>query len=366
MNDARDLVGQPLDALDTPALLVDLDAMEANIDRLATFFRQHGVGWRPHCKSHKCPAIARRQLAAGAIGITCAKVSEAEMLVAAGIGPLLIANEVVTPRKLGRLAALQRCTEVMAAIDNAHVLPAMATAATEAGAVLPVLIEVDLGMNRVGVAPGAAVLDLARQVATTPGVRLRGVMGYEGHVISAKPRETKVQACREALDRLLDAAARLRANGLAADVVSAGGTGCYDITGAQPGITEVQAGGGIFMDGMYRDQCGVDTLSCGLTVLATVTSRTDRHVVLDAGFKTLSAYHHPPTPRHRDDLKLRYLSAEHGVFDLLHGPGPAIAEQVELLVGYSDSTNFLHDWLLGVRQGRVEEVFPVQGRGLLT
>ena len=159
----------------------------------------------------------------------------------------------------------------------------------------------------------------------------------------------------------------LEADGIPVEIVSAGGTGCYQITAAYAGITEIQAGGGIFMDNMYRTACFVDDLDLALTVLATVTSRHSGHVVTDAGFKTMSSAHAEPTPVGRDDIELRYLSAEHGVWDLKPGcAGPQIGEQVEFVVGYSDSTNFLHDRFLGVRQGRVEVVWELMARGKLT
>ena len=367
MINSTDLIGLSREELDTPALLVDLETFENNLAQMATFCRLHQTGWRPHSKSHKSPEIARLQLDAGAIGITCAKLSEAELMVEYDIGPILIANQVVTPAKLSRLATLQKRQEVIVAVDDLQVIALAGGAGRESGTRIPVLIEVDIGLDRVGVQPGPPVLELARAILSTPSLHLKGLMGYEGHVLAIQPREEKIRTCHQALDLLLGSRDLLEKNDIPVEIVSAGGTGCYDITTPYPGITEVQAGGGIFMDAMYRHKLSVSELDYALTVLATVTSRTESHVVVDAGFKTMSSYHYPPLPLDRDDLELRFLSAEHGIFDLKEGhPGPRVGEQVEFVVGYSDSTNFLHDRFLGMRHGRVEKVWEIMGRGLLT
>ena len=367
MNTYSHLLGKRKEDLDTPVLLVDLDLFETNLATLLQCCQTHQIGWRPHCKSHKSPEIARLQLDAGAIGITCAKLSEAELMVENGIGPLLIANQIVTPNKLARLAALQASQEVIAAVDNPQVVPLLGEAARARGTTIPVIVELDIGLHRVGVQSGQPTLELAHQIIDTPGLRLRGLMGYEGHVLLLKPAEAKRAACHQALSLLLDSCQLLRSNGIEVEIVSAGGTGCYELTAAFPGITELQAGGGIFMDAMYRDKCSVGSLNFALTVLATVTSRSHSHVIVDAGFKTMSAYHCEPFARDRDDLEFRMLSAEHGTFDVKKGhAGPQVGEQVEFVVGYSDSTNVLHDRFLALRDGRVEKVWEILGRGLLT
>ncbi|MEW6754408.1 MAG: alanine racemase, partial [Candidatus Latescibacterota bacterium] len=276
-------------------------------------------------------------------------------------------NQIVSPPKLERLADLQQRQEVMVAVDNPAVVPVLGQAARRRGAVLPVVLELDIGMHRAGVQPGLPALGLARAAASTPGVRLCGLMGYEGHVLAVEPPEEKVRQCHQALDLLLQTRDLLLRDGLPCPVVSAGGTGCYAITAAYPGITEVQAGGGVFMDAMYRKKFGVTGLGCALTVLTTVTSQAAQHVVVDAGFKALSAYHHPPFVAGRDDLELRYLSAEHGVFAVRPGGvSPSLGERLHLVVGYSDSTDFLHDRFLATRAGRVERVWEIKGRGCLT
>ena len=363
----KSLIGMDKEELDTPVLLVDLDRFESNIAAIASCCRKHGTGWRPHSKAHKSPEIARLLVDAGAIGITCAKLSEAEMMVAHGIGDILLANQLGSARKHRRLAEIQKQGRVLAIVDTEAVLEPMAAAAAAAGTTIPVLIDVDIGMNRTGCRPGKQAAGLAEAISRRPGLRLEGIMGYEGHVLEIDPPEAKERACHESLEQLIVSRDALLARGHRCDIVSAGGTGTYTLTAAFEGITELQAGGGIFMDTMYRESCHVEGLQFALTVLATVSSRQRGHIVLDSGFKTLSQSESAPSALGRDDLDLRYLSAEHGVFTVREGcPGPEVGERIELLPWYSDSTTYLHDRFVGTRRGVVECVWEIAGRGLLT
>lgn len=358
--------GQAVGDLETPVLLLDLERFEANVRHLATYCRDNGKAWRPHSKAHKSPAIAHIELANGACGITCAKLSEAEWMVAHGVPSILLANQIVTPGKFAALARLQHQAQVIAAVDNIAVVEPMAAAAAAEGICIPVVVEIDIGMKRVGVAPGAPVLALSQAIHDQPRLAFKGLMGYEGHALDCWPHSAKQRACYQALDLLVEARNVLEDNGIPVEIVSAGGTGSYEISALHDGITEIQAGGGVFMDAMYRRTCHVEPLAPALTVLTTVTSRAADRVVVDAGFKTLSSGHQPPEVLGRDDLHLRYLSAEHGVFDIAQGrAGPALGERLELLVGYSDSTTFLHNYFVAVRQGRVEKTWDISARGLL-
>ena len=357
---------QLVDDIETPALLLNLNVFEANIRKLAAYCHEHDKSWRPHSKANKSPDIAKLLLANGASGITCAKVSEAELMATHGIDSILIANQIVSPIKMELLASLQAETEVIAAIDDVKVVGMMGAAARKVGSDIPLVIELDIGMDRVGIAPGAPSLDLARAICDEPGLLFKGLMGYEGHVLDLTPPTTKEQACNKALAALVGTRDLLEDNGFEVEIISAGGTGSYEISARFDGLTELQAGGGIFMDSMYRDTCNVSGLEPALTVLATVTSRASNRVVLDSGFKTLSSYHQTPQVLHRDDMTLRYLSAEHGVFDIVPGRyGPALGEKIELLVGYSDSTTMLHEHFVGIRDGQVENLFEISARGLV-
>ena len=249
-------IGVPVDELDTPALLVDLDRFEANVAHLAGYCRDHGVAWRPHSKCHKSPEIAAVERAAGAIGVTCAKLSEAQIMIDHGIDEVLLANQVISHSKLCRLSRLQERARVIGIVDAEEAVRAASAAGVETGPPIPLLVDVDIGMHRTGVPPEAA-LPLARLISDAPGTRLLGIMGYEGHVLSEHPADVKERACHEALAHLARARDELLADGLPCEIVSAGGTGSYALTAAWDGVTEIQAGGGIFMDAMYREKCHV-------------------------------------------------------------------------------------------------------------
>jgi D-serine deaminase-like pyridoxal phosphate-dependent protein len=366
VSNADPLIGASKEAVDTPALLVDLDLMEANIARIAETCRAQGVGWRPHTKGQKTPAIIRKELAAGAIGVTCAKLGEAEVLADAGVRDILIANQVVGAIKLRRLMALRERADVIVAVDSPAHVAALGEAARQAGKVQRVLIEVDIGMHRAGVLPGDPVLALARMIAAESGLRFAGVMGWESHAVTIADPAAKSRAVADAVALLTDSAALCRAAGLDAAIVSCGGTGTFPYCAQQPGVTEIQAGGGIFSDMHYRSHYHLD-FPCALTLLATVTSRpTPTRVILDAGKKAMSSDAAAPHPV---DLALAgpvRLSAEHATLDLAEpSDRPRIGDKVELIIGYSDTTVHLHEQIIGVRQGRVEAIWQVAGRGRL-
>ena len=351
--------------LDTPALLVDLDAMERNIARMAETFRRARVGWRPHTKGLKVPALAHMLLAAGAHGITCAKVSEAEVMAAAGISDILVANQIVGQLKIDRLVRLAAQADPIVAVDCVENVDALNGAASAHGIRLRVLIEVNIGMNRAGTAPGEATLALAREVRKRKSLRFVGLMGWEGHTGQIADAGEKREAVERAVRGLITSAELCRAEGLPVQIVSCGGTLTYTITAFIPGVTEIQAGGGIFNDVYYRTAIPEHELA--LTVLATVSSRpTDTRVVCDAGKKAMSTDSGLPEPRWIEIAKPARFSAEHASFDLKAASrSPKVGDKIEFTVGYSDTTVFLHDHLYGIRGGSVEAVWPVSGRGKL-
>jgi D-serine deaminase-like pyridoxal phosphate-dependent protein len=356
-----------LDDIDTPFLAVDLERLEANIQRMRRIIvAEAGVAWRPHVKALKTPALAHRLLKAGATGITCAKLGEAEVMAAAGLDDILIANQVVGERKLARLALLNRSARVAVCPDSLENAAAVAAAGRAAGVVIPVLIEVDSGMARAGLAPGEPTLALARGVAALEGVGLRGLMAWEGHTPPIAERAAKERAVTEAVARLTDSARLCRERGIAIPVVSCGGTGTYWITARLPGVTEIQAGGGIFGDRRYVTEFGVEH-DYALTLWATVTSRpTPTRIVCDAGWKALARYPTLPQPLRLPPHQGLSLSAEHVSFELAAPSAvPRLGERVEFVVGYSDSTVFLHDRLIAVRDGIVEASWELSARGRL-
>lgn len=359
-------IGLTISELDTPVLLLDLERLEHNVRTMATHFRQAGVQWRPHAKAFKTPAIAHLLKRAGAIGVTVAKVSEAEVMAAAGIDDILIAHLIVGRSKALRLAALQRQASVKVTVDHPDHLPTLSEAARETGVSLGVLVDVDLGMGRTGVGSAEAAVVLARRVAETPGLRFEGLMGYEGHTLFIPDPEEKRQAIGQAIGRLIEAKRAVEASGLPCKIISAGGSGSYQITAGLPGLTEIQAGGGVFACMYYVEVCRVAGHQAAISILATVVSRPrpDR-AILDAGRKALSDYKIMPTLPAYPDSRIVGLSAEHATIELGPATDLRIGQKVEVIPGYSDFTFVLHDRVIGHRGGRVEAVWPLWGRGML-
>lgn len=360
MTGVTDLVGAPLDALDTPSLIVDLDIMERNVARIVDACAAGGVGWRPHCKSHKSPDIARRQIAAGAIGITCAKLSEAEMLVDAGIRDILIANQIVGPIKLERLMRLRRQADIAVAVDGVENAAELARAAEASGVRLRVLIEVDTGTERAGVLPGEPVLALARRVGAYGSLHLAGLMTWEGHTTRIVDPAEKRCAIAQAVGAVVASAQLCRDAGIPIGIVSCGGTGTFETTTTIPGVTEIQAGGGIFGDVRYRTIYNVP-VDYALTVLATVTSRpTPTRIIADAGKKAMSTDGGMPFPLDVPDIERVGFSAEHAKVELkAPSATPRVGERIRLIVGYADTTVHLHSEIFAARRGRVEDVWPI-------
>ncbi|MGE3409761.1 MAG: DSD1 family PLP-dependent enzyme [Pirellulales bacterium] len=358
-------IGCSIDDLDTPALCIDLDVMESNIKHMAALCRQHGVAWRPHSKAHKSPEIARWEIAEGAIGVTCAKLGEAEVMATGGVGDMLIANQLVGPHKMQRLAALRRRADPVVAVDDLIQAEAMSQVFAAAGLTLRVILEVDIGLNRAGVIPGQPTLRLAQRIDKLPGLKLAGIMGYEGHLLLLEDAAEKDRRIREAIAVLAETKDDFVKHGLCCDIVSAGGTGSFTTTITCPGLTELQAGGLIFMDAFYRHRCHVEDFDFALKLITTVVSRPapDR-AVIDAGRKSQYADAHPPLVVGRTGLSLARLSAEHGEFTLEpEAQHLQVGDRLELIPGYSDFTNVLHDEFYGIRGGKLEVIWPLAGRG---
>jgi D-serine deaminase-like pyridoxal phosphate-dependent protein len=345
--------------LETPALLVDLPVMEGNLRRMAEFFNQGTTKLRPHFKNHKCLALAARQLAAGAIGITCSTVEEAESLVHEGVRSVLIANEIASPAKIDRVAELRRQADVIVCVDNEKIVNIMAIVARNRQTDLHVLVDVDVGLHRCGVPPGEPALRLVRTVIDN-GLKFRGLMGYQGHGPRQPPSAETEELCRAAMRALIESRDCIERHGVSVEIVSGGGTGSYSIAGRYPGVTEIQAGSYLFMDTDYRKSC--TDFELALSVLTTVVSKTEgSHMVVDAGLKALSSERGMPSVKGIVGVSLRKLNAEHGIIDL-HNPSAGLepGDKIELWVHYSDATVNLNDRIYGIRDGEVEEVLQVE------
>ncbi|HEV3340566.1 MAG TPA: DSD1 family PLP-dependent enzyme, partial [Pirellulales bacterium] len=350
--------------LDTPALCLDLDVMEANIRTMAETCRRHGVAWRPHSKGHKVAAIAQAEVASGALGVTCAKLAEAELMAAGGVRDILIANMLVGEQKVRRLVGLRRVADPIVCIDHLDQALPISRAMSAAGLRLRVIIEVDIGLKRVGVPPGEATLELAKKLAGLPGIELAGIMGYEGHLLTVADADQKANQIREALATLVATKDLLERAGIPCPIVSCAGTGSYAHAVRQPGITELQAGGAIFMDAYYRHKCNVPDFDFALTVVVTIVSRpTPERAIIDAGRKTLHGDFQPPFVVGRQDIRVGRLSAEHGELELAPLAQDArIGDRLEIVPGYADLTTVLHNQYYCFRQGRLVDVWPIEGR----
>jgi D-serine deaminase-like pyridoxal phosphate-dependent protein len=348
----------------TPALVVDVAALDRNITRMAAFFAEGACRLRPHFKAHKTPAIAKRQLAAGSCsGLTCATVGEAE--IAAGFcGDLLLANEVVTIEKCARLAALALRIRMTVAVDSLAGLDALSRAARAADSRVGVLVDLNVGQGRCGVEPGEAALTLARQCTLSDGIALRGVMGYEGHLQPIRDRAERESRTQQAMKGLVDTARLIRESGLPCDIVSAGGTGTYDISGRIEGVTEIQAGSYALMD---TDYAGVGVpFEQAFCVLGTVISRPARdRCVADCGHKSMTKDHGLPAVRGIDGATVLSLNDEHATIALPRDSTVKIGDLIELLPSHIDPTINLHDVFYAVEGGRVIDVWPIAGRGYL-
>ncbi|MFO1322553.1 MAG: DSD1 family PLP-dependent enzyme [Burkholderiales bacterium] len=361
-------IGDPLAAVETPALVVDLDAFEHNLDLMANAVRGSGLALRPHAKSHKCPDIAKAQVARGAIGICCQKVDEAAAFVAAGIANVLVTNEVVAPAKIARLATLARSATVGVLVDDARVVADLSAAATQGGGTLDVYVEIDVGAHRCGVAPGAPAVALAQAVAGAPGLNFRGLHAYQGSAQHLRTPGERRAAIAAASQMAAQAKALIEAAGVRCPVVTGAGTGTWQLERDSRVYTELQPGSYVFMDADYgRNALAPDehAFEHSLYVLSTVMSApAPNRAVVDAGLKALAVDSGLPLVHVARGLEYAQASDEHGVLAVDPARAqPAIGDRVWLIPGHCDPTVNLYDWIVGMRGPRVECVWPIAARG---
>ena len=362
--------GMREDEIDTPALIIDLDAFEANMDRMAALLAPTGVKLRAHAKTHKSPVIAKLQIARGAVGQCVQKVGEAEILAWGGIGDILVSNEVVGAAKLARLCALARIAKVAVCVDDGAQVAAIETAAADAGVRMSVLVEIDVGAGRAGVEAGPEAVALAQRIAASKHLMFGGLQAYQGsaqHKRTIAERRTLIGAAIDASRRTVE---QLRQQGLECAIVGGAGTGSFQIEASSGVYTEMQAGSYIFMDADYArnlDETGspVSTFRHSLFVLSTVMSASRPGVaVLDAGHKAVSVDSGMPTLWQRPDIRYVSASDEHGKLEVpSETVAPKLGEKLRLVPGHCDPTVDRFDWYVGVRNGRVECLWPVAARG---
>jgi D-threonine aldolase len=362
--------GDSVASIETPALVVDIDPFERNLELMANVVRGSGLALRPHAKSHKCPDIAKRQVAHGAIGICCQKVDEAAAFVEAGIRDVLVTNEIVTGPKLDRLAGLARTATIGVLADELSVVGAISAAATKVGVTIDVLVEIDVGAHRCGVLPGPPAVLLAKAIAASPGLRFRGLHAYHGaaqHLRTPAARQAAIAAAVESARATRELVVTA---GIACPTVTGAGTGTWQFERDSGVYTELQPGSYIFMDADYgRNALAPDdhAFEQSLYVVATVMSApAPERAIVDAGLKAFAFDSGPPVVHAAHGLEYVSASDEHGVLRVDPAVArPVVGERIWLVPGHCDPTVNLYDWIVGVRGDRVECVWPVAARGAL-
>jgi D-serine deaminase-like pyridoxal phosphate-dependent protein len=353
--------GMREEEVDTPALLLDLDAFEHNLDAMAALLAPTGTKLRAHAKTHKSPVIALRQMARGAVGQCVQKVAEAEALAWGGVPDILVSNEVIAPRKLARLAALARIAKVAVCADTEAGIARVEQAAEAAGLRLTVLVEIDVGAGRCGVPPGPPAVALAERIAASPHLIFGGLQAYHGKAQHRRAPEERAALIAGAAEDTRRTVEQCRQRGLACAIVGGAGTGTFAHEAGSGVWTEIQAGSYIFMDADYARNAAPPPFRQSLFVLAEAMSVQAGRVVLDAGHKALPLDSGFPLVQGRPSAAYISASDEHGT---LTGEGlPALGEKVRLVPGHCDPTVDRYDWYVAVRGGRVECLWPVAARG---
>lgn len=373
----RHLIGQGVAAVDTPALVVDLDAMERNLRKMADYAKAHGVKLRPHAKMHKSGALSLRQIQAGAVGVCVQKTSEAEALAAAGVHDLYISNEVIAPAKLQRVAALARALQARGgrlaiAVDSRQGIDTLAQAMGAGEKLIDVFVELDVGQKRCGVAEPADVLPLAQAISRNPALRLAGLQAYNGRAQHLRSVAERRAALDDVIARVRETHRLVEAAGLSLPLVTGAGSGTFGLEATSGVFGELQAGSYLFMDADYaRNE--IDTtqpqFEHALFVKTQVMSVSASHVVVDAGHKSHAIESGLPRV-HGEALEVTGCSDEHSTLRATgSAPLPALGSTLWLIPGHCDPTVNLHDWLVGVRgglqAGAVEELIRVDARGCL-
>ena len=358
--------GMREDEVDTPALLIDLDAFEHNLDHMAALLAPTGTKLRAHAKTHKSPVIAHQQMRRGAVGQCVQKVSEAEALAWGGVPDILVTNQVVGDAKLARFAALSGLARIAICADHPRHVDRLASAAEAAGRRLSVLVEIDVGMGRAGVSPGPEAVALAERIAASPHLHFGGLQAYHGAAQHLRTPEERGRTIGAAVDDTRRTVEQLRQRGLECAIVGGAGTGTFEFEAASGVYTEIQAGSYCFMDADYARNHGGTSAGFrhALFVLSTVMSQARPGLgVLDAGHKAVAVDSGMPLVWERPGVRYAGASDEHGKLDWTEGEGVRLGDKLRLVPGHCDPTVDRFDWYVGVRGGRVECLWPVAARG---
>ena len=362
------VLGDPVDRIETPALILDLDVFEANLQAMADFAKAHDVRLRPHGKTHKSATIGKLQMARGAVGLCCQKVSEAMALVEGGVTDVLVTNQVLAPGKLARLAALTAKANIGICLDSDLGLDRLVAAAKGVARQIDAYVELDVGAARCGLIEIADAVALVEKIVAAPSLRFGGIHAYQGSAQHLRSQAERKAAITHAIGRARDLVAALMAKGISVPVVTGAGTGTFPLEAGSGIYNEIQPGSYIFMDRDYGDnQADPESpvFRNSLFVLSSVMSRREDFAVIDAGLKAHSVDSGFPAVFGRPDLTFENPSDEHGI---IRGPRqglPALDDRLRLVPGHCDPTINLYDWIIGVRGDKIAEIWPIDARGAL-
>lgn len=353
-------IGLLREEIDTPALLIDLDLMEKNISTMASFFKGKKAKLRAHTKVHRTPMIAHKQIEAGAKGICCQKVGEAEAMSSAGVKDIMVTNQIVAPKKVDRLIALTKQCRISVPIDDANNAKYISKTAVKEETVIDVLVDVHLGSNRCGVESGKPALKLAKFIHGLNGCRLTGLMGFEGQVSWMEPREKRRREVEKFEKQLIDTKELIEKDGMKIDEISTGTTGTYDASGCYPGVTEVQAGTYVLMDSNYHKF--VLEFDCALSVLSTIISKpSSNRAITDAGLMSIGTSYGNPLIKNGEGLEVFELHAENTVLTTEKTSDIGIGDKIEFIPSYIDLTVNLNEKFYAMRNEKVEAIWDIKG-----
>ena len=364
-NSARTkFIGTPIEELDTPSLLLDRSASDRNIRKMADFFHDRKSQLRPHFKNHKCATLALRQLAAGsAVGMTCAKLGEAEVLAEHGVGNILIANQIVGRRKMDRLVEVARRTDLKVAVDATGQAEAISQAASAADVTVGILVEVDIGMGRCGVPAGEPALELAQAILPMPGLRFEGIQAYEGHAVYVNDLAERTEGVHQSFEMALETRRLLEQNGIQVKMISGGSSSTYQITGAIDGVDEIQAGSYPTLDWRYAQM--LPEFEVALSIVTRVISKRPGAAVLDVGLKGAGCEFGPPRIKGFLEAEIPSFSSEEHC--IVHSvPDWKVGDAVEILPSHACTTCNLYRAMYVHEDGRVVDVWPIEASGRLT
>ncbi len=360
---SKSLVGAFLDSVSTPALVVDLAVMEKNIAAMMSYLASTSCSIRPHAKTHKTPAVGHLQMESGAIGLCCATIGEAEAMVGGGLDHIFLASEVVSGDKIRRLVDLAQQRDIIVAVDSESNLSDLSEAARGKSNRLGVVVDIDVGMGRCGVQSIEQAVDLAKKASGSGGIAFKGIFGYEGHAVGIKDRAERTRVGQKANAYLVEAAEAIRSAGIPVEIVTGAGTGTFDIAAENEGITEIEAGSYIYMDSSYSQ---LDLpFEQSLTVLATVLSRpVEERIIFDVGMKGISVERHMPLISGQSGIVVQKLSEAHATAQITDSSiDPKPGDRYHLVPSHCCTTVNLYDEIVAMRDGRIEAVWPISGRG---